>query len=361
MDNLAHTLVGAVLGRAVGDGRSPRPALVGAIAANAPDWGELLIGFRGRRSDYYTMHRGITHSFLGAAVEIVALTLLVGASAWWWERRRGTGNGVTPPAWRWIALTVGATVLSHLFMDWQGSYGLRPFLPWSDRWYYGDWVAIVDPFFWLLPLLALAWGAQRHWRPLLLIAAAGVPMTVLVLRAPQAATWVKSVYSLGVGLGAVGWVRHWFGAGLAARRHAAIAAVLVLAAYTAAHALAGLPAQAAIRRAAVARLGPGANGVGLTVVGHPFTWEPIYANADTVAGPGWALPRRLSDPRVRAALATSAGRAMSGFARFLVAEVDPDPPGAGGEGGVTVLLRDARYARRGRSGWAVVAIRMAGD
>src|SRR5256885_6179021 len=29
-----------------------------------------------------------------------------------------------------------------------------------------DWVAIVDPFFWLLPLIALAWGSERHWKPL---------------------------------------------------------------------------------------------------------------------------------------------------------------------------------------------------
>jgi membrane-bound metal-dependent hydrolase YbcI (DUF457 family) len=356
MDNLAHTLVGAVLGRAVGEGRLPRPALVGAVAANAPDWAEFLIGFRGRRADYYTMHRGITHSFLGAAVEIVAISLLVGAAAWWQARRRG--DAAAAPAWRWIALCAGATVLSHLLMDWQGSYGLRPFLPWSGRWYYGDWVAIVDPFFWLIPLVALAWGAPRHWRPLLLIAAAGIPMTVLVLRAPQAALWVKTVYSILCLIGALGWVRHWFGGGTAARRLAATAGVIALGAYTAAQALASIPAQGAVRRAAVARLGAGARGVGLTVVGHPFTWEPIYADSDTVAGDGWALPRRLSDPRVRAALATSQGRAMSGFARFLVAEVETASPGDGG--GVTVVLRDARYARGGRSGWAVVAIRMSG-
>jgi membrane-bound metal-dependent hydrolase YbcI (DUF457 family) len=355
MDNLAHTLVGAVLGRAVGDGRVPRPALVGAIAANAPDWAEFLIGFRGRRADYYTMHRGITHSFLGAAVEIAAISLLVGAATWWRARRQ---DGAPSPAWRWIGLCVGATVLSHLLMDWQGSYGLRPFLPWSGRWYYGDWVAIVDPFFWLVPLLALAWGAPRHWRPLLLVAAVGVPMTVLVLRAPQAAPWLKSAYCLLCLIGAVGWMRHWFGAGIAARRLAATAALIALGAYTAAQALASIPAQAAARRAAVSRLGPGAQGAGLTVVGHPFTWERIFASADSVAGEGWAVPRRLSDPRVRAALATSQGRALSGFARFLVAEVDPGPPEEGG--GVTVLLRDARYSRRGRSGWAVVAIRMAG-
>jgi len=42
MDNLAHTLVGAALGRAVAGHRVPRAALLGAVASNAPDWSELL-------------------------------------------------------------------------------------------------------------------------------------------------------------------------------------------------------------------------------------------------------------------------------------------------------------------------------
>jgi len=51
---------------------------------------------------------------------------------------------------RWLTLCIGVTVLSHLYMDWQGSYGLRPFLRGTRLWYYADWVAVVDPFFWLL-------------------------------------------------------------------------------------------------------------------------------------------------------------------------------------------------------------------
>src|SRR5256885_4043306 len=37
-------------------------------------------------------------------------------------------------SWRWVATCVTATVASHLYLDWQGSYGLRPFLPWSAQW-----------------------------------------------------------------------------------------------------------------------------------------------------------------------------------------------------------------------------------
>src|SRR5437867_6000081 len=42
MDNLAHTLVGAALGRAIAGHRIRGAGLVGAVAGNAPDWTELL-------------------------------------------------------------------------------------------------------------------------------------------------------------------------------------------------------------------------------------------------------------------------------------------------------------------------------
>ena len=239
-------------------------------------------------------------------------------------------------------------------MDWQGSYGLRPWLPWSGRWYYGDAVAIVDPFFWLVPLVALAWGSRRHWLPLALWAAVGVPITIMVLRTDQAGLGLKAVYAVLCVVAAVGWTRHWFG--VDGRRRAAARAVLALAGYGLAQGIASLPAKAAARRAAIARFGSGAQWAALTVVGRPFSWEPIYASADTVAGDDWALPRHLKDPRVQDALQhTFEGRAMVQFARFLTAEVDTKPQG----GGLLVFLRDARYTRVARAGWAVVVIRMA--
>jgi inner membrane protein len=362
MDNLAHALVGAALGRAVAHGRVRQAALIGAVAANAPDWTEFLIGFRGRRIDYYSMHRGITHSLLGAAVEIAALTLVIGLGAMWWARRRGTpapppppheGGGEGGPQWRWLALCIGATVLSHLIMDWQGSYGLRPFLPWSGRWYYGDWVAIVDPFYWLVPLIALAWGARRHWQPALLYGAIAAFATfVLLSHLTEVAAWVSVAFAGMLLVAAIGWTRHW--AGPVESRRASAVAVLLLCLYSAASGLVSHAAKATVERTAVARFGPGARWAALTVTGRPFSWEPIYASADSVAGDDWAVARHLSDPRVQSALQTTDGRAMGQFARFLVAEVDPGPAGT------VVVLRDARYARRGRIGWAVVAIRMAG-
>jgi membrane-bound metal-dependent hydrolase YbcI (DUF457 family) len=352
MDNLAHALVGAALGRAVADPKVPRAALLGVVAANAPDWTEMLIGVPGDRGDFLVLHRGVTHSLAGALVETVLLTLLVGLGTRLWLARRGR-LGEAPP-WGWLAACIGITVLSHLYMDWQGSYGLRPLLPWSGTWYYADWVAIVDPFFWLVPLIALAWGTERHWIPLAAVMVVGGLITFVVARAGAAdivAPWVVVVYgALGIAA-AIGWVQYWFGP--VARRRVAAFALLVLALYAGAQGVAAQAEKAAVRRAATARFGRDARWAALTRVGWPFTWEPIYASRDTVAGDDWRLPRHLDVPAVQRALRdTREGRAMAQFARFLLAEVD-----SSGDA-VTVYLRDARYARVGRDGWAVVTVRL---
>jgi membrane-bound metal-dependent hydrolase YbcI (DUF457 family) len=343
MDNLAHLLVGTALGQAVAGPKVPRAGLLGAVAANAPDWTELFIGLPGDRATFLVLHRGITHSLVGAGVETLVLTLLFGAAIGW-----RTGR---PPAWGWLSACIGAAVASHLYMDWQGSYGLRPFLPWGGTWYYADWVAIVDPFYWLVPLIALAWGAERHWIPLTAAAVVGAAITfTLILMRALVAGWVFGVYGALCLIAAVGWARYWFGP--AARRRAAALAILALALYAGAQGAVARGAKAGARREAERRFGPDATWAALTVVGHPFTWERVSASADSVAGNDWALARHLeAAPVVRAVRDTREGRAMAQFARFLTAEVDSSRSAA-----LTVYLRDARYAREGRDGWGVVAV-----
>jgi inner membrane protein len=351
MDNLAHALVGAALGRAVADRHVPRAALIGIVAANVPDLGELLIGLPGTRADYLVLHRGITHSLVGAVVEILGLTLLIGAGwrvARWILGRHG--RAVAVPAWGWLTAGIGAAVLSHLYMDWQGSYGWRPFLPWNGTWYYLDWVAIVDPFFWMVPLVALAWGAERHWTPLAAALVVGGTITFFLVRAHDlVASWVLVVYAVVCVVAAIGWIGYWFGP--VGRQRAAALALLLLAGYAGAQAVVSAGRKREIRQVAERRFGAGAAWAALTNIGRPFTWEAIYAGADTVAGDDWRLPRHLRAREVQHAVTqTREGRAMAQFARFLAAEVDT--------GSATVYLWDARYVRASRDGWAVVKVRL---
>ena len=360
MDNIAHTLVGAALGRAVADRRLRYASVIGAVAANAPDWTELLLGVQADRVTYLTLHRGITHSFLGAFAQIAGLTLV----AWAGWRFLARGRLVGLPLARSIALCTTAAVLSHLYMDWQGSYGVRPFLPSSSRWYYGDLVAITDVFFWIVPLIGLAWGAQRHWLPALTFGLPLAAATVLPLIAYRLTERLPAL-PLGATIGAmsllalamVGWMRYWFGP--VARRAAAATALVSLVLYVLVHVAAGFTEKLEIRRTARARFGERADWAALTIPGRPLTWEAVYASRDSVAGDGWVLPRRLDDPLVQQALATPAGRAMAQFARFLTAEVDTaEGAGSGGGGRATVYLRDARYARERRDGWGVLPVRL---
>jgi membrane-bound metal-dependent hydrolase YbcI (DUF457 family) len=351
MDNLAHALVGAALMRAVADRHVPRAASIGIVAANTPDLSELFIGLPGTRADYLSLHRGVTHSLVGAVVEIVALTLLIGGSwrlARWFLGRHG--RDVAVPAWQWLAAGIGAAVLSHLYMDWQGSYGWRPFLPWNTAWYYLDWVAIVDPFFWLVPLVALAWGAERHWTPLAGALAVGGAITFIMVRGHSLVTpWVLVVYGIVYVVAVAGWIRYWFGP--VARQRAAALALLLLAVYAISQGVVAASRKREIHELATRRFGPGAAWAALTNIGRPFTWEAIYASADTVAGDDWQSPRHLGAREVqRAVTQTAEGRAMAHFARFLAAEVDSS--------NTAIYLWDARYARGSRDGWAVVKVRM---
>ena len=39
---------------------------------------------------------------------------------------------------------------THPIMDWTNNYGVRFLLPWNPRWFYGDFVFIIDPFIWIV-------------------------------------------------------------------------------------------------------------------------------------------------------------------------------------------------------------------
>src|SRR2546429_8081362 len=83
------------------------------------------------------------------------------------------------------------------------------------QWYYGDWVAIVDPFFWVVPLVGLAWGARRHWAPALVYLVTLLGVTTLGLWRGHALVGWGVGLGLGGGgaAGGWGWTRHGLGGG----------------------------------------------------------------------------------------------------------------------------------------------------
>lgn len=144
MDNLTHSLVGVALAKSGLERLSPFATAVCVIAANAPD-ADVITRFWGR---WFSLehHRGITHSIVGviAIGFILPLLFYLGdkAVAKWKKREpRVKLKGL-------LIVSLIATA-SHPLLDWTNNYGVRPFLPFNEQWYYGDLVFILDPFLWL--------------------------------------------------------------------------------------------------------------------------------------------------------------------------------------------------------------------
>jgi len=163
MDNLTHTLIGAVAGETLA--RTTRPGgaglpastrrdllvMVSALGSNLPDLDIVWTwrGFSDSSIAYLLEHRGYTHTLVGCAA--LALLLYLGALLWvrWRTWPFARSDHVT------LAAMAAIAVFGHLGMDALNSYGVHPFWPWNNRWYYGDSLFIVEPLYWIaaLPLL----------------------------------------------------------------------------------------------------------------------------------------------------------------------------------------------------------------
>jgi inner membrane protein len=55
----------------------------------------------------------------------------------------------------WLVCCVG--LLSHLLLDWTNSYGVRPLIPFSSRWFYLDLNALYDWTIWIVLAGCLLW------------------------------------------------------------------------------------------------------------------------------------------------------------------------------------------------------------
>ena len=156
MDNLTHTLTAVAISQA-GLNRKTRFATLAVIAgANLPDV-DVVAWTRGTAT-YLQYHRGLTHSLLGVTV----LGSLAGAAIYYLGRRAAPKASARPPNLRWLVVCGLAGAASHLLLDFTNSYGVRPFLPFSGRWYAWDIMFIIDPL--LLFLLVVGLGVPALLR-----------------------------------------------------------------------------------------------------------------------------------------------------------------------------------------------------
>jgi inner membrane protein len=168
MDNITHGLAGMLMAdvtvqavaqrsaRAVSPRFRRAAVLLGIVAAEFPDTDLVYSGPLVNMGPlgYLLHHRGHTHTLVWASVSAVLLWLV---TRWW--VRRGDGVDRATSGGALLALAFAGT-WSHLLLDWTNSYGVHPFWPLDNRWFYGDAVFIVEPWLWLVAIPPLLWGAR---------------------------------------------------------------------------------------------------------------------------------------------------------------------------------------------------------
>jgi len=177
MDNICHTLVGAALGKAGLEKRTPLAMATLLIGANLPDV-DALAYFWGSGTAL-AFRRGWTHGVLALALWPFLLTAAMLA----WDRgvRRRRHPEAEPARPGALLLLAAVSILTHPFLDWLNNYGLRWLMPFRDVWYYGDTLYIVDPWIWLALGLGVAVSRwQKKTRPAR-IALAAVSVYILIL------------------------------------------------------------------------------------------------------------------------------------------------------------------------------------
>ena len=321
--------------------------------------------FFGDRWTLLHHHRGITHSIVGT----IAIGLLVPFLVAVIERTIARIRRCAPKI-RMRGLMVASLIAAatHPLMDWMNNYGVRPLLPWSGRWFYGDLVYIIDPYIWLLlgaaMFLLTSKGRLRIFAWAVL---ASITTTLIVLASIRGgsdasalrflcAIWIAGV-SAAVIVRAIGFHKRL-------NHRAALAALALVLMYWGGLAVAHRVAYAA----ALAKANQLANSRGESIVkvasmpmiATPFNWQSVaetdraiyrYPTAITSDDRATDLSRvrRFEKPTGRAAeLAAIAERDRRAqefllFARFPIAV--PEPSDCLGQ--ALVQFADIRYTEPG--------------
>lgn len=303
MDNLCHTLAGAALGEAGLKHRTARGLATLMIASNLPDIDVAVFA-----TDTLAMafRRGWTHGVLAMAVLPAALAAVMLL----WDRWRGPTPDGAPATFRGLALLAYLGTWLHVFMDFLNSYGVRLLMPFSERWFYGDALYIVDP------ILYVVFGAA-----------------IVVARRRAGATGPRA-------------------ARLALAAAAGYVLVMVLSNQWARAEVRGQLVRAGREASTRFMVTP--------VLGNPFRREVLidtgeryekaflwFSPAPHLRPAGYGVDTGLTDPAAREAAAQPRVQAYLGWSRFPFFVVERQPART------TIWLNDYRYSgANGRDGWS---------
>jgi len=187
LDNLTHSLVGLLAAEAVIRlrERSTRPLdeftrtacyVISILGNNAPDSDFSYSRISGRTFGYLLHHRGYTHT---VPLALAFAGLMLGVAAACARLRR---ISLVRGDWLLLGAVALASPLLHIAMDFANNYGVHPFWPFYDGWFYGDSFFILEPTFWLVIIAPLAFSLRSRAIRLVLW---------LVLAVAVAALWYR--------------------------------------------------------------------------------------------------------------------------------------------------------------------------
>jgi inner membrane protein len=156
MDPICHTLVGGTLAQTGLKRRTALGMTTLLIAANLPDI-DILAYIDGPTTALW-FRRGWTHGVLAWLVLPLLLTGTMLFVDRLWRRPRG-GEPARPGA---VLALSAVGVASHPLLDLLNVYGVRLLMPFSDRWFYGDTLFIVDPWVWAMLAAGIMISRRRE-------------------------------------------------------------------------------------------------------------------------------------------------------------------------------------------------------
>lgn len=181
MDNLTHSLVGLAVAKSGLEKLSPGATTLCVLAANAPDADIVVLLFADKWS-FLHHHRGITHSIVGTLSLALLFPLLFFLGDKVVARLKQRPSRIRFKNLLLVSLIASFT---HPLLDWTNSYGIRPLLPWNSKWFYGDFVFIVDPFLWIV-LGGACFLLSTNTRFLRIVwILLGAVVTLLIIAAPR--------------------------------------------------------------------------------------------------------------------------------------------------------------------------------
>lgn len=176
MDNLTHSLAGALIGEATSDltsepRRTTRRSLImvaSIIANNFPDLDSLYTRIMPAPLGYLLHHRGHTHTLLGLIPQFVLIfAVLFFFKSFRTELRDSKSRNLTV-----FVVVIG--LLTHMLLDSWNSYGVHPFYPFNPSWFFGDLIFIIEPFIWFSFAIPLFFTLAKWWTrwPILILISA---------------------------------------------------------------------------------------------------------------------------------------------------------------------------------------------